>query len=72
MLDIRYPIGGMSVLLGLILAAFGLLSDPAIYRVHSFGVNVNLAWGCALLVFGGFMLGMALRAGRTVSKRKPS
>jgi hypothetical protein len=64
MLDIRYPIGGMFVVLGLILAVFGLVSDPAIYRIHSLGFNVNLGWGCVLLVFGGFMLAMAWRTSR--------
>jgi hypothetical protein len=64
MLDIRYPIGGMFVILGAILAIFGLVSDPELYRIHSLGVNVNLIWGCVMLVFGGFMLGMAVRAQR--------
>jgi hypothetical protein len=62
MLDIRYPIGGMFAILGSILVVFGLVSDPNIYRVHSLGVNVNLEWGCALLLFAGFMLAMARRA----------
>jgi hypothetical protein len=64
MLDIRYPIGGMFLVLGLILVVFGLVADAAIYRIHSLGVNVNVGWGCALLVFGGCMLTLALRARR--------
>jgi len=68
MLDIRYPIGGMFVLLGAILAGFGLVSNPELYRLHSLGVNVNLIWGCVLLVFGGFMLAMAHRARRRRQK----
>jgi membrane-bound ClpP family serine protease len=62
MLDIRYPIGGMFVILGLILVVFGLVSPSRIYEVHSLGVNVNLGWGCALVLFGVFMLAMARRA----------
>jgi hypothetical protein len=69
MLDIRYPIGAMFVTLGSILIVFGLVSNPSIYEIHSFGVNVNLVWGCALLVFGGFMLAMAWRARH--KSRKP-
>jgi len=64
MIDIRYPMGGMFTILGVILAAFGLFSDPAIYRVHSLGVNVNLIWGCVLLVFGVCLLVLARRAGK--------
>jgi hypothetical protein len=68
MLDIRYPIGGMFVILGAILTIFGLVSDPELYRLHSLDVNVNLIWGCVLLVFGGFMLAMAVRAQRRREK----
>ncbi len=70
MLDIRYPIGAMFTILGSILVIFGLVSDPNIYRVHSFGVNVNLVWGCALLLFGGFMLAMAWRARHKTRKTR--
>jgi hypothetical protein len=59
MLDIRIPIGLMFTILGVILAVFGLVSGPNIYRIHSFSANVNLIWGCVLLVFGLFMLLMA-------------
>jgi membrane-bound ClpP family serine protease len=62
MLDIRYPIGGMFIILGAILAVFGLVSDPRLYEVHSLGININLGWGCVLLAFGLFMLTMAWRA----------
>lgn len=62
MLDIRYPIGGMFTLLGVILIVFGIVSDPAMYQRHSLGFNVNLGWGGVLLAFGGFMLTLALRA----------
>lgn len=54
-LDVRVPIGLLFSFLGLVLAIFGLFSDPEIYRV-SLGINVNLAWGVVLLGFGGVML----------------
>jgi hypothetical protein len=62
MLDIRIPIGGMFVILGVILAVFGLFSDPAMYEKHSLGINVNLIWGCVMTVFGLLMLFLAYRA----------
>jgi hypothetical protein len=65
-LDVRLPIGLMFSIFGLLLAGFGLTSDPAIYQQHSLGINVNLGWGIALLVFGATMLVFALR-----SKRRP-
>ena len=50
-LDIRIPIGLLFAILGLLLLAFGLLSDPSIYQ-HSLGINVNLIWGAVMEVFG--------------------
>ena len=64
-LDIRIPIGSLFVLLGALLAGYGLLSDPAIYQ-RSLGIDINLWWGVALLVFGFGMLALAWRAARRV------
>lgn len=63
-LDVRLPIGLMFSVFGLLLAGFGLVSDPAIYAAHSLGINVNLDWGLVLLAFGATMLLVALRARR--------
>jgi hypothetical protein len=68
MLDIRYPIGVMFLILGAILTVFGVVSNQEMYKVHSLGVNINLIWGCVLLVFGAFMLVMAVRAQRRGKK----
>ena len=54
-LDLRRPIGMLFALLGLLLAIYGVTSDPAIYR-RSLGHNVNLIWGLVLLGFGVAML----------------
>lgn len=67
-LDLRLPIGLMFTIVGLMLAAFGLLADRAIYE-RSLGVNVNLWWGLVLLAFGGTMLWLALRARRRSASR---
>ncbi len=64
-LDIRWPIGLMFSLLGAILVIHGLLtgSDPEFYK-RSLGINVNLIWGFVLVVFGVWMLIMAIRGGK--------
>ena len=53
-LDIRLPIGLLFTLLGILLMAYGVVSDPAIYQ-RSLGINVNLGWGAVMGVFGGTM-----------------
>jgi len=62
--DLRYPIGIMFSLFGVILVIFGAVSDKAIYQEHSLGININLGWGLVLLVFGAFMLILAIRGGK--------
>ena len=59
-LDIRYPIGWMFTLFGVILSLFGLLGDKQIYS-RSLGVNINFDAGVGLLVFGLLMLLLAWR-----------
>lgn len=56
--DIRLPIGGLFIALGLLLAIFGILGDRSIYQ-RSLGINVNLGWGVVLLAFGLIMATMA-------------
>lgn len=62
-LDIRLPIGLMFSIFGALLTVFGAVSDKAIYT-RSLGININLWWGIALLVFGGLMLVLVMRASR--------
>lgn len=62
-LDVRFPIGGMFSIFGVILVLYGIFSSPAIYD-KSLGINVNLWWGLVLLTFGLVMLGLAYRAHR--------
>jgi multisubunit Na+/H+ antiporter MnhG subunit len=59
-LDIRLPIGLFFSLLGVLLAAFGLLGNKEIYQ-RSLGIDVNLAWGVVLLIFGIIMIVLAKR-----------
>ena len=60
--DLRLPIGIMFSLFGALLVIFGALSSKDIYETHSLGINVNLAWGTVLLVFGAAMLFLTWRA----------
>ncbi|HBE42993.1 MAG TPA: hypothetical protein DDW27_17675 [Bacteroidales bacterium] len=62
MVDIRYPIGLMFTILGVLVTVFGFLtmSDPGMYQ-KSLGINVNIIMGILMLVFGLFMLILALR-----------
>ncbi len=64
-MDIRIPIGGLFVILGLILTVFGLFSmnDAELYA-RSLGRNINLWTGLLMLVFGGIMLFFSLRKKR--------
>jgi putative copper export protein len=65
-LDIRWPIGLMFSLIGLMMVIYGMAtgSNTEMYA-RSLNTNVNLYWGLLLLVFGGFMLVMAWKGGKT-------
>ena len=56
-MDLRKPIGLFFLLLGLILACYGLITtrDTEMYE-RSLSLNINLIWGAVLLVFGLAML----------------
>ena len=71
-LDVRIPIGLLFLVVGAILAVFGLVSDPVIYETHSLGHNINLGWGLVQLVFGAVMLALAYRGrpGRAARARE--
>ncbi len=63
-LDIRYPIGLMFGIIGLVMVVYGALTgaDPMYQR--SLGINVNVWWGVVLLVFGALMLYFARKTSR--------
>jgi hypothetical protein len=62
-LDIRLPIGIIFTIYGALLIIYGLVADPAIF-VNSVGVNIDIWWGLAMLVFGLVMGFLAFRASR--------
>jgi hypothetical protein len=57
MIDIKFPIGLMFLILGILLTIYGFvtISDSAMY-IKSFQINVNLWSGIGMLIFGGLML----------------
>jgi len=59
-LDIRLPIGLLFVIIGALLAGFGLLGDHAVYA-RSLGINVNLWWGLLMLGVGIVFLRLSRR-----------
>jgi uncharacterized membrane protein YeiB len=62
-LDIRLPIGIIFTIYGVLLIIYGMVANPAIF-VSSDGVNIDLWWGLAMLVFGLLMGILAFRASR--------
>lgn len=68
-LDLRWPIGLMFSLIGVLLVVYGAItnSNAEIYS-RSLGLNINLYWGVLLLVFGGAMLTLAWRGSKAQEK----
>lgn len=62
-LDVRLPIGAMFSFVGLLLTIYGAVRPLA---SQSEGININLAWGIVLLVFGFVMVLL----GRNRSRRR--
>lgn len=60
-LDIRLPIGSMFVFVGLLLTVYGVVRPQS---SMSIGININLTWGLALLVFGFLMVLLGRRGTR--------
>jgi hypothetical protein len=62
-MDIRLPMGVMFCILGAVIAVYGAFTNgDAMYLDHSLGINVNLWWGTAMLLFGLLMLAILWRS----------
>jgi uncharacterized membrane protein YidH (DUF202 family) len=61
-MDIRLPIGLLFSILGLVITVFGFMTKGAEMYKHSLNININIYTGVVLVVFGVFMLFMAMRA----------
>ena len=61
-LDLRLPIGGLFVTLGVMLAGYGLVtSGNTEMYLKSGGMNINLIWGIVMLITGAIFLLLAKR-----------
>jgi len=61
-LDLRLPIGGLFVVLGVMLAGYGLMtSGNTEMYLKSGGMNINLIWGIVMLLTGAIFLLLAKR-----------
>ncbi len=58
-LDIRYPIGGLFLVIGLLLVPYGWIVQGALTPITS---NIDLWWGVVMLVFGVLLLSLARAA----------
>jgi hypothetical protein len=67
--DARISIGMLFTLTGTILSAFGIATrNNAPVYAKSLGIDVNLWWGLALLLFGVAVLFMGRRAQTQIEK----
>jgi hypothetical protein len=66
-LDLRKPVAVLFLLLGSLLAGYGVAFPDAHAEVVA-KFNVNLIWGAAMIAFAGLLLGLSARA----SRRSPS
>jgi len=63
--DIRLPIGLMFSVFGLLISGYGIATrGDQMYALHSLGIDINMWWGLAMLIFGATMLLLA-RQGRS-------
>jgi hypothetical protein len=58
-LDIRYPIGGLFLVIGALLVPYGWFVQSALTPI---GSNIDLWWGVVMLVFGVLLLSLARAA----------
>ena len=70
-LDIRWPIGLMFTLIGLLLTGFGAAkSSESMTKIAGQDININLIWGIVLLVFGVLMVFFAFRGAKKTNPPK--
>ena len=57
-MDIRWPIGLLFLILGVLLLSWGL-AGPALPAVGTVALNINAWWGAVLAAFGAVMVALA-------------
>ena len=71
-MDIRFPVGTIFAVYGVLLILYGLISSDVEARHMLFGVQVNIVAGIGMLVFGASFLYLARRGGPTVRRSSAS
>jgi len=70
-LDIRYPIGFLFSIIGIMLTIFGLVTGSNTELYHrSLDINVNLWTGLSMIIFGGIMLILAYTSTKKKAGKK--
>jgi hypothetical protein len=54
-LDIRLPLGLIFLIIGGIMAGYGVFTNGSVMYASSQGINLNLVWGLVMFVFGLIM-----------------
>ena len=54
-LDIRIPLGMIFLIIGGIMAIFGIATHGGAIYDRSLGIDLNLTWGAIMFVFGAIM-----------------
>ena len=60
-LDVRLPAGLMFLIMGVMLAGYGVAGDQSIYT-RSLGININLIWGLVLIAAAVCLLALSFRS----------
>jgi hypothetical protein len=55
-LDIRIPLGMIFLIIGGIMAIFGIATHGGAIYDRSLGIDLNLTWGAIMFVFGAIMI----------------
>jgi hypothetical protein len=51
-LDIRIPLGLVFLIIGTIMATYGIVTRGSVIYLIAMGVNLNVLWGSTMIVFG--------------------
>ena len=71
-MDIRFPVGTIFTVYGVLLIVYGLISSDVEARHMLLGLQVNIVAGVGMLVFGGSFLYLSRRGGPTVRRSSAS
>ena len=58
-LDIRLPLGLIFLIIGALMTGYGIFTRGNAMYASSGGMNINILWGAAMLVFGAIMYAMS-------------